>query len=113
MQSVKVNLANRVPGCRQCPHRALPEGRIEAALGRVGVDDQDIHSAHPPPDAPADMPDLAIPGGLEPPNILIRSQVLYPVELRDRLGRLVAQAGGAIKRQCVQAPRLLVAKFSA
>ena len=28
---------------------------------------------------------MAIPGGLETPNLLIRSQLLYPVELRMKL----------------------------
>ncbi len=36
--------------------------------------------------APCGLCELAIPGGLESPNLLIRSQLLYPVELSGPLG---------------------------
>ncbi len=47
------------------------------------------------------------PGRTRTPNILIRSQVLYPVELRDRLHHFMPQGAHEGKSQSARVMKML------
>ncbi len=51
------------------------------------------------------------PGNIRTPNILIRSQVLYPVELRDHSGHLIASLRGMSKAKSIRNPHDIVIKY--